>query len=273
MAVPVNPRGGGGGRLIVTKAVEDQIYGTLIYVPNAMKRSVSLALGDAAKPISRALYSGMENGVFPRGPMLRANQEIARRAQQAILSGWRARLPVKSGPYRRGSNPSKDRLSGALGEALAHTEMTSNTTAAGISFLNINRLAHDARHWYRVNYGAYGYRVPAIRRPKAYPVTVDGHSIFALQDEHQPATHSWLPSRFIWAEGGEFLPLAPANKEGGGHRAALFTDLGFKSVANNVDPVYREMLFAYFRKGGMKQRYETKGSTVFTTTKGNTRKT
>lgn len=270
MAVPINPRRGGGQRLIVTRAVEDQIYGTLIYVPNAMKRSVAVALGDSAKPISRAVYQGLESGVFPRGPMLKANQEIARRAQAAIVAGWRARLPLKSGPYRRGSNPQKDRLSGALGDTLADSAMIGDTTAAGISFVNINRLAHKARHWYRVNYGAYGYRVPSIRRPKAYPVTVDGHTIFALQDEHQPSTHSWLPKRFVWNE-RSFIPLGPANKEGGGHRAALFTDLGFKSVADNVDPVYRQMLFNYFRKGGMKNRYETKGSTIFTTTQGHTR--
>jgi hypothetical protein len=227
----------------------------------AVPRAVSKALTDSADPMTKTLYEGIGAGVFPRSQLLAANQEIARRAQRDILSGWRARLPARSGPYRRGSNPRKDRLSGKLGEALASPAMVRRTTDRAISFLDPITLNAEARHWYRVNYGAYGgYAI--VRRPKAYPVTVAGHTVFTLRDELRPAPNSWLPLRFGF-EGSEFVPLkGPARTVGGGHRAALFTDLGFQSVGRNVDPVYREMIFRYFKGGGLKKRYELKGATV-----------
>lgn len=272
--VEVNPRRGGGQRLIVERVVQDQITGVVIYLPNVLPRAVGKAVDANFNAITRAIYEGMGAGVFPDGPMLRANKEIAHRAQQAILAGWRSRLPVKAAPYRRGSDPKKDRLSGALGEALASQEMTQYTTSRGISFLNTKALAEKARHWYRVNYGAFGVKVGTIRRPKAYPVTVGGHTLFSMQDEMQPAPYSLLPRGGLFTVGEVTYPgRGPADKHGGGHRAALFTDLGFKSVADNVDPVYREMIFAYFRTGGparqsMQERFDLKGVSLAVTTKG-----
>lgn len=263
----INPRIG-TQRVIAERAVTNQIFAVKIYAPTAVRRAVGSAVDKNFTPITQAIYGGLKGGVFPEEPLKRANLEIARRAQRAIVTGWRARLPVKSPPYRRGSDPTKSRLSGKLGEALASEDMLQGTTARGISFLNTTRLATEARHWYRVNYGAFGYRVGAVRKPKAYPVTIDGHTMFALQDEAQPAPNSWLPRRFMFRD-NMFIPVkGPANKEGGGHRAALFTDLGFKSVADNVGPVYREMLFDYFRHGGMAQRFEAKGVHLSVTTSG-----
>lgn len=264
MALPVNPIGVTGGRLIVERATTDLAYSVRVYLPNALYRSVAKALDENVTPMTRALYQGMGGGVFPEKPMLDANKKIARRAQQAIVSGWRARLPLKSKPYRRGSDPNKDRLSGKLGEALESPDMISGTTARGISFLNTSLLATEARHWYRVNYGAYGYRVASIRKPKAYPVTIGGHSVFTLRDEMRPAPNSWLPRGGLnFSDDGVVSPRkGPADVEGGGHRAALFTDLGYKAIAENADPVYRQMMMSYFRQGGLAERYTAKSVSV-----------
>jgi hypothetical protein len=264
MALPVNPVSGSGGQLIVERALADLTYAIKVYLPNAIVRGVTEALDENVTPMTNALYRGMGGGVFPEKPMLEANKKIARRAQEAIVGGWRARLPLKSKPYRRGADPNKNRLSGKLGEALESPDMISGTTARGISFLNTSLLATEARHWYRVNYGAYGYRVGSIRRPKAYPVMIGGHSVFALKDEMRPAPNSWLPRGGLnFSDDGVVSPRkGPADVEGGGHRAALFTDLGYRAIAENADPVYRQMLMSYFRKGGLAERYNAKGVNI-----------
>lgn len=245
-------------RLIVEREIKNVGYSVAVYMPNAAGKAMARGIEGAVSYITDVLLRGVKEGVFTSTDLRTANLEIARSAQDAILRGWRARLPLKSGPYRRGSDPRKDRLSGALGRTLASDAMVQGTTDRGISFLNTSVLAENARHWYRVNYGAFGYNVPAIRRPKAYPVTIDGHTLFTLQDANDPAPNSWLPRRFSWDD-NEFVPIkGPANIEGGGHRAALFTDLGYKALADNFGPAYRRMLFKKFRGGGMFSSFEKK---------------
>jgi hypothetical protein len=257
MAPPVNPVYG-TQKMIVERALKDAGYSIAAYVPNAFGQAVSKALVQSTQHISRVVAEGMKHGVFTSTDLRRANMEIAEDAQRAIVQGWRARLPLKSAPYRRGSNPNKDRLSGKLGEALSSSQMTAGTTDRSISFLNTTVLATEARHWYRVNYGAFGYNVPTIRRPKAYPITIDGHTVFTIQDQNEPAANSWLPRRFSFQD-NMFVPhLGPADKEGGGHRAAVFTDLGFKALAGNVGPTYRKMLFTKFQRGGLAERFGQK---------------
>jgi len=237
-------------------------YVVTAYMPNAFGHAMGGSLGATAKIITKVIAEGLAHGVFTSKDLREANLEIARRAQRDIVQGWRSRLPLKSPPYRRGSDPNKDRLSGKLGETLASESMVQGTTDRGISFLNTSVLAEEARHWYRVNYGAYGHNVAAIRRPKMYPVTVDGHTLFTLQDENQPAPNSFLPVRFSFQH-NEFIPhQGPADVEGGGHRAALFTDIGFRSLGENFGPVYRKMLFTKFSRGGMTERFSAKNASV-----------
>jgi hypothetical protein len=257
MATVVNPRLASGQRVIALRELSNQVYGIGVQIPNATAAAVSRALNANIEPLTRSIYDGIRENVFTRTEMRKANQEIARRAQGAMVAGWKERLPLKSGPYRAGSDPQHDRLVGALGEALAEGSMTKGTSDRTISFLNFNRLNHDARHWYRVNYGAFGPKA-SVRRPVAHPVTVGGHTVFMLQDEMQPAPNSWLPRRFQWADNAFIPKRGPADVHGGGVRAALFTDLGFKALADNVDPVYREMLSDALKSNKAKPRYKAK---------------
>lgn len=249
-------------RLIVERELKNIGYSVAVRIPNAFGHAISEGIDGTVSHITNVLGKGLAAGVFTDKDLRTANLEIAHKAQNAIIEGWRARLPLKSGPYRRGSNPQKDRLSGKLGQTLASSAMVQGTTARSISFLNSSALAENARHWYRVNYGAFGPNVAAIRRPKAYPVTIEGHTIFTLQDPNEPAPNSWLPVRFTFQD-KEFFPVqGPADKEGGGHRAALFTDLGYKALSQAVEPAYRKMVFTKFRGGGMLERFEQKNLNI-----------
>jgi hypothetical protein len=238
------------------------------YVATGMAKAVGKALGDNADEITRAVYQAIgPNGILPDSIMIRANTVLAKSAQRAIVDGWKARLPLKSAPYRAGE-PKRQRLTGALGRVLSDDSMTSGTTARGVSFLNFQTLDSRARHWYRVNYGAFGNRVSWPRQPRPYPIKIDGHTVTVLHDEHQPARQSYLPVHFIYEGANWFEPLSrPAKIPGGGHRAALFTDLGFAAVAKNADRVYRAAFRSYVDDKRLRRR-QLKTTRVVATNKG-----
>lgn len=207
--------------------------------------------------IARALGEELQRKGIPDTQRKAANTEIAAAAQQRIVAGWKSRLPANAPPYRRGPNPQKDRLAGLLGPTLASSDMLHGTTARTISFLNVAVLNRETRHWYRVNYGATGPKV-VPERPKSYPLTIDGHSLLVLQDQSPPAMGSWLPRAFQAEIPTNFQPkLGPADVPGGGHRAALFTDLGVLTVATKFGPVYKSMFLTYAQR-----TFEARGRTT-----------
>jgi hypothetical protein len=253
--------------VIRNRYVDGEVVAITAYTVLAVSKAVGKALGGNAHAITNMVYESVNKGV-PDRLMLRANTVLAESAQRAVVSGWRSRLPLRSAPYRKGPDPDHDRLSGKLGEALADESMLRYTTPRGISFLNVQVLNSQARHWYRVNYGAFGPRANP-NRPKAYPITVDGHTVMMLQDEHQPSANSWLPRRFMFEGRDYFTPLrGPADVHGGGHRSALFTDLGFQSIAKNVNRVYGSTFRTYVSELELKQQKQLKPAKVVATDRG-----
>lgn len=253
--------------IVSERIVANEVHGISVYLPHAMAKAVGGATVNGASPLTQAVYAAVGKGI-PDRLMLRANKALAQDAQRAIVAGWRSRLPLKSWGYRAGSDPNHDRLSGKLGDALASDAMTKGTSPRGISFLNVGVLNSEARHWYRVNYGAQGPVVGAVRRAKSYPVMVEGHTIQILRDEHQPAPMSFLPRRFVFEGATYFAPRrGPADVRGGGHRPALFTELGFREVAQNADRVYRATFRTFVNEQEVK-RLNGKPYKVITTSKG-----
>lgn len=232
------------------------VKGVAVYATFAAAEAVGKSLKSNEDEFTRALYRAIRKNAIGKARMTAANKELAVGAQRAIRNGWRARLPVRAKPYRKGTDPDKDRLSGALGKALRDDSMTDATTDRAISFLNTGVLWNEARHWHRVNYGAFGPKVADPDRPRAYPVTVQGHTLFELHDPGRPDPVSWLPrgrhnfpgitfeeDYSFFAPGGRFAKRdMKADLPGGGHRAALFTEIGFRHIARNLDPVYQNML-------------------------------
>jgi hypothetical protein len=225
------------------------------------------ALGDQLPEITQKLARELRLDTIPASRLRSANESIAHMAQQAIVDGWRSRLPVGAPGYRKGSDPDKDRLSGVLGQVLASPAMLRGTTDRTISFLNVGVLNTEARHWYRVNYGALG-PIANPDRPESYPITAQGHTLFVLRDESPPASQSWLPKD--WQSEGSrwFAPTAPgkADVAGGGHRSALFSDLGFQSVATNFMPTYNNMFNDYVDDLVAKAKSSGTGVSVHVTT-------
>lgn len=228
--------------------------GVGIYSSRAFADAAATALTRNSDEFTRALGRALKKKAIPASRMKAANKALAEQAQTAILSGWRDRLPEKAPGYRKGTDPDKSRLSGALGDALADSGMTKATTDRVISFLNTGLLWEQARHWHRVNYGAFG-PIATPGRTKAHPVTVDGHTIFELHDPGRPDPESWLPRRYFSAGREYFRPDSrgeenKADVPGGGHRSALFTELGFESVAKNLGATYRATLNRWVQEEG-----------------------
>lgn len=220
----------------------------------AIAEATGSALQKNADQFTRGLFRALQKEAIPDARMYEANIALARRAQKAITDGWRARLSEPpTAPYRA----NRGRLTGALGSALASGSMIERTNSRAISFLNTSTLKREARHWYRVNYGARGpLKSPA--RPRPHTISIDGHTVAELEDPGKPARNSWLPRRFTIDEAtGELTPTRlrgplqnKADVPGGGHRAALFSELGFRSLAANLEFEYREMLNRWVAEEG-----------------------
>ena len=239
------------------------VKGVAVYATTAAADAVAKALKTNEDEFTRGLYRAIRKNGISKQRMFAANKTLAEGAQQAVLSGWEARLPVHAPGYRRGSDPDHDRLSGALGEALADEAMTRATTDRAISFLNTGVLWERAVHWHRVNYGAFGPKAHPDK-PLEYPVTVAGHTLFVLKDPGRPDPNSWLPRgkndkpsisyesdySFFKPVGSPGVEKVKADLPGGGVRSSLFTDLGFQHIAENLDPVYHEMLQGWVRTEG-----------------------
>lgn len=232
------------------------VKGVAIYGARAAADGAATALKNNSDAFTRGLYRAIKKGAISDSRMKAANEALAKQAQTAILSNWKDRLPVKAPGYRAGDNPTKQRLHGYLGKALANAEMTKATTGRAISFLNTGVLWEEARHWHRVNYGAFGPNAQPDR-PEEFPVNVNGRTLFTIQDRGKPDPNSWLPRAYIASKDQRsyFAPRRDveenrADVHGGGHRAALFTDLGFQSVAANLGSTYEAMLRRWVQEEG-----------------------
>jgi hypothetical protein len=217
------------------------------------------AMGKQIDPELKNLAKQIDLRKIPRGQLKETNLRIARQAQQAVVSGWVSRLPEKSLPYRP-----EARLTGRLGRALEDDSMTSQTTDKVISPLNVRVLNNEAEHWWRVNYGARGPNLAEGREVGEYPIEVAGGGVVAtLRDPSPPASQSWLPRVFVWQQtsvgGAMFVPLrGPADVQGKGVRAARFTDLALKSVAETVVPYTLQGYKAFLGQQADKVRGSTK---------------
>lgn len=231
-------------------------------VQNAFRRSMR-EVGEEMPRVMRDLGRALDLRAIPPRTLEDTNMTIARNAQQAMVAGYKSRLPRRSAPYRSG-----ERLTGALGAALADPSMLRATTASTISFLNGTTLGNQAEHWYRVNYGAMGPNLSQGRSAEDFPVTINGTRIAVLRDQARPAPQSWLPRRFVLLNAGVvgqemFIPLrGPADVRGRGVRAAYFTDIGLDVVAEQFGPLYYQMFVKYLHSAAGQARLQKYNITV-----------
>lgn len=209
------------------------IAGTTEAVALAARRAVG-----ALPNVVQSMGQAFDRDLLPRSEISDINQRIARNAQSAIVSGYRSRLP-------RGGGGGGE-LSGALGAALASSSMTEGTNDRVISFLNTNVLNRQAKHWYRINYGAAGpnLHTAGSHEARTYTININGRPWIALRDEGEPAATSWLPRNFFWAGNRLVATRGPARQSGAGARAAHYVDLGLEAVAAEFPLEYDQ----FFRK-------------------------
>lgn len=232
-----------GGNQFIFEFVQRKVAdGVAIGLQNATIHGVREA-GNEINVRTRALYEAISKSLIDKHALRQVNHDLAYGAQQAIVTGWKSRLPVNAPGYRKGSNPDKDRLVGALGTALADSSMLALTTDRTISFLNTTVLNRDARHFLRVNYGAQGPNLSRGHQAQSFDVTQSGVSIATLRDPTSPRPESYIPTVY-WSHGPSYF--APARgakgvKPGKGVAGAHFTDLGYAYLQKEFGPQYSDM--------------------------------
>jgi hypothetical protein len=206
---------------------------------NAIARATRDGLARELPTIIQGLGAALDRRMLPDRDMEAINYRIARQAQAAVVASLDSRLPRKSLPYNPGQ-----RLTGKLRPALASEAMLAGTSPRVISFINENVLGQTARHWYRVNYGAYGSNLfaPGSQEAASYALSINGRPIAILRDDSPPSTDNYLPANFFWVKGPVNMLIAsrgPAtNGRANGARAARFIDPGLRVVAEQFGPSY-----------------------------------
>lgn len=213
---------------------------------NAIVRGAAEVFDDL-DPLLQTLTLALASNGLPRAQLRETNQIIAKKAQEYMVTGMRATLPVRAGPYRP-----QDRLTGTLEQALADPVMTEGTTDRVISFINTNHLDKAARHWYRVNYGVQGELTQGpSREAKTITIMANGQALATLRDPNPPRPGgNYLPRSFRF-HGNQMMEVRGAAKPQSdvaatrGSRAAHFTDLGLATVGREIGPAYTRLLRWY----------------------------
>jgi hypothetical protein len=231
----------------------------ILYVSCAKAMGDAIALSTEPLPeVVRALGTLLKDKNLRTRKMRNANMRIARAARDSMASGFESRLPDTS---HHGYRVGKKRLSGRLGPLLHSDQMIEGTSDRVISFINEAALGTRAAHWGRVNYGTTGRggAAPAGEHTQAesFGITLMGAPLLTLRDPGKPG-YSTLPQFFYFipkgnktvTPGAELHVIKNRGKparvnEGGGTRAARYTDLGLKVVAEKFPNAYMRLFRSY----------------------------
>jgi len=212
-------------------------------------KSTAQDLPDVINTLGKALDLRM----LPQGKMKAANEEIAAAAQKAVVQGWRRRLP-----YAHPATTRKNRLSGTLGNALADPGNLSNTTSRVISFANAEVLGREAKHWYRINYGAAGSNYGKGRQAKRFVMSLNGETFGSFRDELPPDPISYIPEVIAWHGDAMYPKSKTVRINENGARAARFLDLGHSVVARKAPAAYDKVWRDYLNERGEQARQRLK---------------
>lgn len=227
-----------------------------------MGRMIVGAVNQSTKELPSVVTSfarAFELNKLPRDRMRAVNQKIAREAQNVVVNKWRSRLVART------PDGSSKRLSGTLGQALADPGNTAATTDRVISFANESVLGREARHWYRVNYGASGSNYGKGRQARRFVMILNGQTFGSFRDESPPDPISWIPGNKdtgkpkVYWRGRSMYPASHdvvVNENGA--RAARFLDLGHSYVARNAPKAYETFWTTYLNEKGGRARERLK---------------
>lgn len=227
------------------EAVVRQVRGAVVVgVPHMMADAIRQ--GTRQLPaLVETLGQAIDLSKLPRSRMKAANQRIAEHAQAAVVRGWYSRLPRKTWAG------SANRETGKLGPALANPANTKRTTDRVISFADAKVLNQEAKHWYRVNYGAAGSRYGEGRTARRFVMQLNGHAFASFRDDLRPDPISWIPVRRTFDSDGNMLPLSKqVERSPFGARAARFFELGHSVVAREAPQAYTDLWFDYLHENG-----------------------
>lgn len=200
-------------------------------------------------PIVTTLSQALDLRRMPRERLFRTNVDIAEQAHRSVVRGWRTRLPAHTGPSGR------KRLSGHLERAIADPGNTGATTDRVISFVDTELMDREAKHWYRINYGAAGSRYPESRPQARFTMQLNNSTLASFMDESPPDPKSWIPRLQRGPDGERRWVAVPSPY---GARAARFLDLGHATVARKAPQAYENLWRNYLNEGGQTVRSRLK---------------
>lgn len=137
-----------------------------------MVQRTAIATGQKTIDSLTVLAAAMQAESKDSRHLLQAHKILAIEMRNALINRYgqsvNKRKQVPS--HRR-----KNRLSGALGRAIAQPDMAV-ATPSGINYINQNRLNVEARHWQRINFGVRG--APGARNGTAATKTPEQFDLF-----------------------------------------------------------------------------------------------
>jgi hypothetical protein len=228
--------------------VRQTAQGITLSMASLLAQSAKLLAADLPNVVT-TMGKALALNALPKSKMRDTNYEIAFAAQRAVVSGWRARLPAAT------PDGSRKRLSGRLGPALADEANLQNTTDRVISFVDRDVLHREARHWYRVNYGARGPNLArSHHQAETFQIVLNGEVFGSFRDNSPPDSVSFIPTRVYWRGDAMWPKSREVEINQNGARAARFLDLGHFVVAQRAPRAYDEMWRTYLRQGGARVR-------------------
>lgn len=231
---------------------------------DAIDQIATVGVGQALETAFKALEEALGNASAARPYMRAANAALADDIQAAILDAYDENVAAKKHfpSYRVGETNSKGEPSrysgGALRRALSKPSMV-NSSANRVQFIDVGLLDREAKHWYRLNYGAGS--APGRAQP-VYDWQLGGQSLGQLTLRDPPSGPFSIPHG-IWStgEGGlppGFYPRGPSNIPTKGIGARRFLDAGFEKFSERFPIVYGDLLQQFvddgFRKVGPLKR-------------------
>lgn len=227
-----------------------QYRGAIVVATAALIGGAARGATKELPTIVQSLGKALDLKKIPRDRLKAVNQRIAEGAQDRVVEGWKARLP------RRTEEGSSKRLTGLLGPALADRANTQATSDRVIAFADAKVLGREARHWYRVNYGAKGSNLAKGRSARRFVMTLNGATFGSFIDDLPPDPISYLPYRFYWRGDNLFprkskqssAPKVVVNPNGA--RAARFLELGHAYVTRNAPREHDKLWRGYLNERG-----------------------
>lgn len=148
---------------------------------------------DTAATELKVFSAGLKADLQNKQEIARANERIARGMHDALLHSYAQRVTRRQQVSEAQYAGRRNRYTGKLRKALAEKDMVV-ATPTKILYINELRLAIEARHWARLNFGVAPASTPP---PQSFPIKLINQQFQRIGFQAQPRPPMFLPAGFF----------------------------------------------------------------------------